>query len=287
MSSTKADERNADQIAYWNGAGGRHWASRQEHQDIVLAPILAAVLARAGVRPGERVVDIGCGCGASAIELGRLVAPAGRVLGLDVSGPMLARAAERLSPDLPVELVQADATTYAFAPDSFDLVFSRFGVMFFAEPARSFANLRRALRPGGRLAFACWRAPRENPWMMVPLHAAYEHVPRLPQLGPEDPGPFSFADPARVERILGEAGFSAIALQPFDLALDIATGKGLDAGVNAALEIGATSRAIDGQPAKVLAAVAQSIRKALAPHQQGGAVPLAGAVWLVTATSAG
>jgi SAM-dependent methyltransferase len=287
MSTTRADERNADQIAYWNGAGGRHWASRQEHQDIVLAPILTAALARAAIRPGERVVDIGCGCGASAIALGRLVAPAGRVLGLDVSGPMLARAAERLPPELPVELVQADATTYAFAPGSFDLLFSRFGVMFFAEPARSFANLRRALRPGGRLAFACWRPPRENPWMMVPLQAAYEHVPRLPQLGPEDPGPFSFADPARVQRVLGEAGFSAIALEPFDLALDMATGKGLDAAVNAALEIGATSRAIDGQPPAVLAAVAQSIRQALAPHQQGGAVPLAAATWLVTATSAG
>jgi hypothetical protein len=184
-------------------------------------------------------------------------------------------------------MMQADATTYAFSPGSFDLLFSRFGVMFFAEPARSFANLRRALRPGGRLAFACWRAPRENPWMMLPLQAAYAHVPRLPQLGPEDPGPFSFADPARVERILGEAGFTAIALQPFDLALDLATGKGLDAAVNAALEIGATSRAIDGQPPAVLAAVAQSIRKALAPLQQGGAVPLAGAVWLVTASSAG
>lgn len=285
MSTVSVDERNADQVAYWNGPGGRHWVNRQQTQDVVLAPISAAVIARAAVQPGERVVDIGCGCGATAIELGRLVGAPGRVLGLDVSAPMLARAAERLPPELPVELIQADATTYPFAPGGFDLLFSRFGVMFFAEPARSFANLRRALRPGGRLAFVCWRAPRKNPWMMLPLHAAYEHVPPLPQLGPEDPGPFSFADAERVRRILDAAGFRSIGLEPFNLALDIAYGGGLDAAVAGALEIGPTSRAIEGQPPKILAAVAASIRQALAPYLRGATVPLAAAAWLVTAAS--
>jgi SAM-dependent methyltransferase len=285
MSSIGADERNADQIAFWNGPGGQHWVNRQETQDVVLAPVSAAAIARAAIRPGERVVDIGCGCGATALELGKLVGPAGLVLGLDVSAPMLARAAERLPPGLPVELVQADATTYAFPPGSFDLLFSRFGVMFFAEPTRSFANLRTALRPGGRLAFACWRAPRDNPWMMLPLQAAYEHVAKLPQLGPEDPGPFSFADDARVRRILGTAGFRSIGLAPLDLALDIGSGRGLDAAVAAALEIGATSRALEGQPPEIYAAVADSIRRVLVPHKRGALVPLAAAIWLVTAIS--
>lgn len=286
MTSINADERNADQIAYWNGPGGERWAKRQEAQDVVLAPVAAVALARAAARPGERVVDIGCGSGTTTLELARLVAPGGRVLGVDVSGPMLTRAAERLTPGLPVEFVQADATAYAFAPASFDLLFSRFGVMFFAEPARSFANLRRALRPGGRLLFACWRAPRENPWLMLSLQGAYEHVPPLPKLGPEDPGPFSFADPERVERILGQAGFASVELEPIDLVLDIANGGGLDAAVQAALEIGPTSRAIAGQPPAVVAAVAQSVRKLLAPHLRGRAVPLAAAIWLVTAVSA-
>lgn len=283
MTSITADERNVDQIAYWNGAGGRHWVGRQQTQDVVLAPISAAIIARAAPQSCERVIDVGCGCGATTIELGQKVGAAGHVTGVDVSGPMLARAAERLPPGLPIELVQADATTYAFVPGGFDLVFSRFGVMFFAEPARSFANLRRALRPGGRLAFVCWRSPRENPWMMLPLHAAYEHVPRLPELGPEDPGPFSFANTERVRRILDAAGFRSVALEPLDLALDIACNGGLGAAVAAALEIGATSRAIEGQPPEVLAKVAVSIRQALAPHQQGSAVPLAAAAWLVTA----
>src|SRR5262249_60157146 len=122
----------------------------------------------------------------------------------------------------PVDFVQADATVYPFDPESFDLLASRFGVMFFAEPAVSFANLRRALRPSGRVAFACWREPRENPWMMAPLQAIYQHVPKLPPQGPEDPGPFAFASEERVRRILGEAGYKAIEMEAGGPSLDTA-----------------------------------------------------------------
>jgi Methyltransferase domain len=196
---------------------------------------------------------------------------------------MLGRAGERLPAGAPVELALADATTYAFPAGGFDLLFSRFGVMFFADPARSFANLRRALRPGGRLVFACWRAARENPWLMLPLQGAYEHVPPLPQLGPEDPGPFSFADPARVRRILGAAGFAEPALEPLDLMLDLAAGNGLEAALTAALAIGPTARALEEQPPSVREAVARSVRRLLAPHAQGSSVPLGAAIWLVKA----
>jgi SAM-dependent methyltransferase len=281
-----SDALNADQIAFWNGPNGRRWVDRQEELDVVLEPITRRVIERAQVRPGARVVDIGCGCGGPTIELGRRVGPTGRVLGIDISAPMLARAVERLPPDLPVEFVQADATTYSFHGGGFDLLFSRLGVMFFAEPARSFANLRTALRPDGRLAFVCFRTPRENPWMMLPLEAAYEHVPRLPKLGPEDPGPFSLASADRVRDILGRAGFSSIALEPVDLELDIAAGHGLGAAVAFAMEIGATSRAIDGQPPDIRSAVAESIRRVLSSHLQGASVSLAASLWLVTATSA-
>jgi SAM-dependent methyltransferase len=285
MSTVPADERNAEQIAFWNGPGGRRWVDQQETVDLLLKPIAAAALARAAVQPGERVVDIGCGCGGTTIELGGRVGPAGRVLGIDVSTPMLARARERLPPALPIELVQADATTYSFPRGAFDLLFSRMGVMFFAEPARSFANLRTALHPAGRLLFACFRTPRENPWMMAPLDAAYEHVPPLPKLGPEDPGPFSFASEGRVRLILGRAGFQSVSLEPLDLELDLGGGRGLDAAVATTLEIGATSRAIDGQPPEIRGAVAASIRRALAPYQRGMTVPLAAATWLVGASN--
>jgi SAM-dependent methyltransferase len=285
MELPSGHDRNADQIAYWNGPGGRHWADRQQSQDIVLAPVSEILIDRAKVKAGERILDVGCGCGATTIALARKVGPAGHVFGIDISTPMLARARQLTPPDLPVDFVLADATLYPFDPASFDLLVSRFGVMFFAEPALSFANLRRAMRPSGRLTFACWREPRENPFFLVPLQAVYKHVPKLPQLGPEDPGPFSFASEARVHRILGEAGFQGVAMEPCNLSLDIAVGRGLDAAVTSALEIGPAARALAEQPPDVVAAAANSIREALAPFARGQSVPLPASIWIVTASA--
>jgi ubiquinone/menaquinone biosynthesis C-methylase UbiE len=280
-----AADPNADQIAYWNGGGGLRWLDRQQQQDTMLAPIADILLDRAAPRVGEIVLDIGCGCGATSIALAQRVAPTGHVLGVDVSAPMLERAHQRRPPELPIEFALGDATTYAFEPGRADLLCSRFGVMFFADPVRSFAHMRSGLRPGARLAFACWREPRENPWLLVPLQEAYRHVPRLPQLGPEDPGPFAFAEQRRVRAILEQAGFSAIRLEPIDLSLDLANGLGLAAAVQTAVGIGPASRALDGQPPELRAAAAESIRAALARHQVGDAVPLAGALWIVSATN--
>jgi SAM-dependent methyltransferase len=209
------------------------------------------------------------------------------VLGIDVSAPMLDRARQVAPKGMPVEFMLADATVYPFAPSHFDLLASRFGVMFFAEPALSFANLRKALKPSGRLAFACWRDPRDNPFFMAPLQAVYKHVPKLPQLGPEDPGPFSFASEARVHRVLGEAGFTGIKMESCDLSLDVAVGRGLDAAVQGALEIGPASRALQDQPPDVVAAATSSIREALASFASGQSVLLRASIWIVTAGGGG
>jgi hypothetical protein len=120
---------------------------------------------------------------------------------------------------------------------------------------------------------------------MAPLQAVYKHAPRLPQLGPEDPGPFAFASEARVRRILGEAGYHRVALEPCDLSLDIAVGRGLDAAVGSALEIGPAARALAEQPPEVVAAAKNSIREALAPFARGQEVPLAASIWIVTASA--
>ena len=239
-----ADDRNAAEIAYWNGPAGQRWVRRQEEQDVLLAPVAELLLDRAAARAGEFVIDIGCGWGGTARALAKRVVPGGRVLGVDVSELMLARARELLPPGLPLEFVWGDATVYPFEPGQADLLFSRFGVMFFADPARSFANIRKGLRSGARVAFACWREPRENPWLMLPLQEAYRHVPRLPEVGPEDPGAFSFAAESRVRDILGRAGFGALQLEPVELSLDLAVGGGLDAAVGTAAGIGPTSRAL-------------------------------------------
>jgi SAM-dependent methyltransferase len=283
MDAPAGHEENAGQIAYWNGPAGGRWADRQAAQDILLGPVADILIDRAKPVSGERVIDVGCGSGATAIAFGRKVAPSGHVFGIDISNPMLERARASAPKDLPIDFVLADATVYPFDPQSVDLLASRFGVMFFADPVLSFTNMRKALRPSGRLAFACWREPRENPWMLAPLQAVYKHVPKLPPQGPEDPGPFAFASEERVNRILNAAGFTDIAMEPYPLSLDIAIGGGLDAAVQSVLGIGPSNRALEGQPAEIRAAAIQSIREMLTPLARGNTVPLAGSIWIVTA----
>jgi SAM-dependent methyltransferase len=281
--SNATDAGNAAEIAYWNGPGAERWLKQQRAHDALLSAVGDMLLERAAAAAGEIALDIGCGCGATTIPLARRVAPSGRVLGVDVSGPMLERARQLAPAGLPLDFALGDATVYPFEPGRADLLCSRFGVMFFTDPVRSFVNMRRGLRPGARLVFACWREPRRNPWMMLPLQQAYRHVPRLPEPGPEDPGPFSFASEPRVRGILERAGFGAIELERIDLSFDLALGQGLDVAVDTALHIGPASRALDGQPPALRAAAAASIREALACHEAHGTVALPGAIWIVSA----
>jgi SAM-dependent methyltransferase len=283
---TDAATLHQDQIAYWNGVGGAKWVTQQARTDIMLAPVADALIAHAAVPQGANVLDIGCGCGATTLILAEKVGPNGGVTALDVSAPMLDVARRRLAGFDAVRCVVADAATYSFSPAAADLLVSRFGVMFFGDPVAAFANMRRGLKQSGRVVFACWRPIDQNPWMQLPLHAAYKHVPRLPRPAPDDPGPFSFADPARVTRILTGAGLTPPRFTPLDVMIDLATGGGIEEAVEQACEIGATSRAIDGQPHDAVAAVKAAVREALAPHVTPTGVRLAGAVWLVDSAAA-
>jgi SAM-dependent methyltransferase len=171
-------------------------------------------------------MDVGCGCGATTLEIARRIGPSGQVTGIDISEPMVWRAKERLREYTNTNFRLGDVATLTVDDLRAELLVSRFGVMFFGDPAAAFANLRRGLVPGGRVCFACWRPIQENPWLQVPLHAVYEHAPRLPKPAPEEPGPFSFADPARVTRILAEAGFTSASFTPLNISLDLAAGEG-------------------------------------------------------------
>jgi SAM-dependent methyltransferase len=220
------------------------------------------------------------------MQLARMVGSSGRVIGLDLSEPMLGRARERAREYNNVTFLLGDAAELPLENVGADLMVSRFGVMFFGDPVAAFSNLRKALVPAGRLRFACWRGIQENPWLQIPLHAVYEHVPRMPKPAPEEPGPFSFAEPERVTRILAASGFTRPSFTPLDVRMDLAAGGTLEeASVNAA-ENGPARRALTGQPDDVRARAVESIRRALTPYASSTGVELAGAVWLVSAERA-
>ncbi len=167
-----------------------------------------------------------------------------------------------------------------------ELIVSRFGVMFFGDPVAAFANLRTSLVASGRIRFACWRPINENPWLQIPLNAVYEHAPRLPKPEPEEPGPFAFADTARVTRILTAAGFTAPSFTPLDIQMDLAAGGTLEDAVFQSSAMGPAKRALADQPDDIRVAAVESIRRALKPYASAGGVNLPAAVWLVAADKA-
>ena len=280
---TPARTFNEDQRARWNGADGEFWTMNQDRLDRTLAPATRPLIAFAAPRAGTTVIDVGCGCGATTIELARAVGPSGRVVGIDLSGPMLTLAKERLRPFGNATCLLGDAAELPLGDLGAELIVSRFGVMFFGGPVAAFANLRTGLAAGGRLRFACWRPIHDNPWLQIPLHAVYEHAPRLPKPEPEEPGPFSFADTERVTRILTAAGFMAPSFTPLDIQMDLAAGGTLEDAVFQSSAMGPAKRALADQPDDIRAAALESIRRALTPYASADGVKLPGAVWLVAA----
>jgi SAM-dependent methyltransferase len=253
---------NAGQIEYWNGAPGEKWVKNQQVMDASLASATAGLLSLAAIQPGERVLDIGCGSGEISLMAADAVGAAGQVTGADISRPLLILARRRAEGRGNVRLIEADAATHVFAPEH-DLLISRFGVMFFDDPPGAFANLREAARPGGRLAFVCWRPVAENEYAAMPFEIAKTLMPPLPPADPHAPGPFALADVGRLRAILAGAGFSDIAITRHDGLMPMGTTPE-QAGIQAT-SLGPTARALarlgDADlNARVLAAVTDAFR---------------------------
>lgn len=210
---------NDEQSALWNGPAGRAWVEMQDLLDAMMKPFEALLVeAAAG---GTSVLDIGCGTGSTTLAIARSLGTAAHCTGVDISAPMLALARDRAGrADPPASLtsfVEADAQTHAFEPAAFDRLVSRFGVMFFNDPARAFANLRGAAAPGALLNVVVWRGAAENAFMTTAERAAASLLPDLPPRRLDAPGQFAFADRAKVEAILAAGGWADVALEPLDV----------------------------------------------------------------------
>lgn len=271
----------AEQAEFWNGPGGKMWLAAYARIERGIQGFGEAALAAADARPGERVLDIGCGTGGTTAALARAVGAGGRVLGVDISEPLVGAARAQGLANATFEI--GDAAAWPFESGSFDLVFSRFGVMFFGDPVAAFANIRRAMRADGRLVFICWRTPPENPWAAVPMRAAQPHLPPIERPGPEDPGQYSFGDRARVERILTQSGFRDVAIEPVDRMLT--QGKDIPEVLERVGEFGPLARLFKEATPEQIAKAKAAIAEALKPHAKADGVVLAGACWLVRARS--
>ena len=277
-----------EQRAFWNGEASNSWIQEQEQRDRALAPLGELAMARLPLARGGRVLDIGTGCGDTNLALADRVGADGFVLGVDLSEPMLARAEERRQAAgiSQLRFLSGDAATETFADGPFDAVFSRFGVMFFADPVAAFRNIRTALRAGGALAFVCWRPVAENPWVAVPREVVLRHVTPPPQ-APDAPGQFSFADANRVEGILADAGFADIRFEPHDHPFTITSSRDPNAAVEAVMVRGPAGRFLRDADEATLAKVRTDMAPAITPHLGDDGLVLGCAVWIVSARNPG
>lgn len=287
MSQTSArNEANAEQVHYWNNVGGPKWVRLQALLDRQLEAIGHMAMDAAGLKAGESVLDVGCGCGSTTLDLARRVGPSGKATGIDISHPMLELARKRAASEglSNATFTEADAQTFAFAPE-YDVLYSRFGVMFFDDPTAAFTNLRGALRPGARVSFACWQAIDRNPWMGVPLMAALQHVSMPAPPDPNAPGPMAFANPDRVRGILDGAAFGGVSVDSRDVELVVGGGTDLDETTRLVMDLGPIARLLADADDALRTKVHEDVQAAIAGYATAEGVKMPGGIWLVTATA--
>jgi SAM-dependent methyltransferase len=277
---------NADQFTYWNEQTGTAWIELEEHTDTLTRPFGQVAMAALEIEAGDSLLDVGCGCGDTTIDLARGAGSGGHVLGVDLSAPMLERARLRAAQAGvgSVEFRQADAQTDTL-PDRLDGLYSRFGVMFFDDAPAAFANMAGALRPGGRLSFVCWQGIHRNPWMSVPVGAAERHLGQVALPKDDVPGPFGLADPDRARALLDGAGLVDVRVEPVEL--DITLPGGDVQGVAAVmLALLPTRHLVRNATHEAQALARDAVEAALGDYRSGESVRVPGAAWVLTGHSA-
>ena len=271
---------NQEQADLWNGRMGTAWVSVEDYIDRMLEPISRVGIERAGARAGEKVIDIGCGCGTTSLELAELGAS---VWGLDISRNMIDRANAKDHGGANVRFSVADAAAETYEAEH-DVVFSRFGVMFFSDPVGAFRNIRSAMKPGARLVYLCWQAPQQNPWITIAGAAVAPFMPEdAPVPDPLAPGPFSMADPDRTRQVLEDAGLVDIAIEPVDK--DLHLGDHLEELMVFQKQIGPLSALLESADAETAEQATRAVEAAFAAHAADAGVSMRASAWLVTASA--
>lgn len=279
---SQAENPMDDQHAFWNDVQGPKWVRLYERIEPTFTPITAKTIEELAPKPGDHVLDVGCGCGETSLLLVDHVTPGGTVTGIDISRPMLALARERAERiDAPITFIEANAQSHDFEPDTYDRVFSRFGVMFFDDFAAAFANLLRATKPGGRMALVSWRTRRDNPWAMTAVPVARPHVELPPRPEPGAPGQFAFEEEDFVRDFLERAGWSGIGFERFDA--DLRVGDTVDDAADFLIEMGPVAAPLAAATEDIRAQVGRELRAALEDHVRPDGVFLGSSSWIITA----
>ncbi|MFY1826173.1 class I SAM-dependent methyltransferase [Myxococcus fulvus] len=269
-----------EQEALWKGPAGHAWVDTREALEQLFKPFESLFIEAVRTSGAHRVLDVGCGTGSTTLAVARHLGATGQCVGLDVSTPMLAVAREQAEAQrVAARFIEANAETYAFEPASFDLVMSRFGVMFFDDPVRAFTNLRRAATRDARLCCVAWRSPEENPFMTTAEKAAAPFLTNIPPRVPDAPGQFAFADPNRVQRILEQSGWTDLTLRAIDVPCTMPA-RSLAQYVT---RLGPVGRVIQELDEKARARLVDTLLAAFSPFVHGDEVRLTAACWRIEA----
>jgi len=272
-----------EQARLWNGPAGRAWVDSQELLDRLLKPFEDLLVATVANGSPQRVLDVGCGTGSTTLAIARRLDTQGTAVGVDISAPMIALARKRAEREpFATTFICADAQSHAFETASVDLILSRFGVMFFADPIRAFANLRRAVRDDGRITFIGWRSADENPFMTTAERAAAPFLPELAPRRPNAPGQFAFANRERVRTILQESGWNEIEIRSIDVVC-VLPEKDL---VRYVTRLGPVGLALEKADERTRTQIVEKIRPAFDAYVDGDEVRVTAASWMVSARPA-